>query len=243
MKKILLIADNEFLLQGFISISKELCLDEKCHIEIAYSPGNRHPECIRKLGGYPLNLQDSKDIQKAATFDIVFSLHCKQVFPGELIERTRCINIHPGYNPHVRGWYPHVFAILEKGIAGATIHEIDCGLDSGPIIDRLQVPIEDHDTSLDVYKKIQQAELELLRRNLINIVNGTFTARQPEFVGKLKLKRDFDDLCRLDMNNKDTLANHIALLRALSHGDFRNAYFIDREGRKVYVKLVLELEK
>ena len=38
---------------------------------------------------------------------------------------------------------------------------------------------------------------------------------------------------------KDTFRNHINKLRALTHGDFMNAYFLDEKGNKVYLKLEL----
>ncbi len=65
---------------------------------------------------------------------LFISLHCKQIFPQRLTDNYRCINIHPGYNPYNRGWFPQVFSILNKNTAGVTIHEIDQELDHGPII-------------------------------------------------------------------------------------------------------------
>jgi methionyl-tRNA formyltransferase len=58
-------------------------------------------------------------------YQLVFSLHCKQIFPSELISNVKCINVHPGYNPLNRGWYPQVFSIIYDLPIGATIHEID----------------------------------------------------------------------------------------------------------------------
>jgi len=39
------------------------------------------------------------------------------------------------------------------------------------------------------------------------------------------------------------LAEHIDLLRALTHGGFNNAYFIDDKGKKIFVRLSLEKDK
>jgi len=46
----------------------------------------------------------------------------------------------------------------------------------------------------------------------------------------------------LNLSSNGTLAEHIDLLRALTHGGFNNAWFIDREGNKIFVKLKLEKE-
>ena len=54
----------------------------------------------------------------------VISLHCKQIFPDELVKSMTCINIHPGYNPYNRGWYPQVFAIINKIKLGVKIFKL-----------------------------------------------------------------------------------------------------------------------
>ena len=52
---------------------------------------------------------------------------------------------------------------------------------------------------------------------------------------------DFRKLCHLDLDNLATLREHIDLLRALSHGKFRNGYFIDERGQKIFIKIELML--
>jgi hypothetical protein len=44
------------------------------------------------------------------------------------------------------------------------------------------------------------------------------------------------------LNQVGTFGEFIDRLRALTHGDFRNAYFIDSSGVKVFVRISLELE-
>ena len=72
---------------------------------------------------------------------LIISLHCKQLFPKGLISTVKCINVHPGLNPHNRGWYPQVFSIINKRPLGATIHEIDEELDHGDVIAQKEVPV------------------------------------------------------------------------------------------------------
>ncbi|MCE9864029.1 hypothetical protein, partial [Aeromonas caviae] len=56
----------------------------------------------------------SDTIRLINEFDFGFSVHCKQIFPKQLVESIRCVNIHPGFNPHNRGWFPQVFSIINK---------------------------------------------------------------------------------------------------------------------------------
>jgi hypothetical protein len=50
------------------------------------------------------------------SYDVIISWHCRQIFPKELIERVRCINIHPGFNPYNRGYFPHVFSDILRAL-------------------------------------------------------------------------------------------------------------------------------
>ena len=56
-------------------------------------------------------------------------------FPGR-----RFVNIHPSFLPDLRGMDPVLGAILFSKDAGATCHEIDDGIDTGPIISRVRIP-------------------------------------------------------------------------------------------------------
>ena len=65
----------------------------------------------------------------------------------------------------------------------------------------------------------------------------------PEQEGNVNLKKDFNDLCLLDMNKATTMGEAINYLRALTHGNYPNAFFVDSEtGAKVYVKISLQKE-
>ena len=48
-------------------------------------------------------------------------------------------------------------------------------------------------------------------------------------------------MCEINLNEKVTMKEAIDRLRALSHGDYKNAYFISN-GEKVFLKLDIEKE-
>jgi phosphoribosylglycinamide formyltransferase-1 len=52
---------------------------------------------------------------------------------------------------------------LDHGVkvTGCTVHFVDAGVDSGPIIGQQTVPVLDDDTSATLHGRIQQAEHEL----------------------------------------------------------------------------------
>jgi methionyl-tRNA formyltransferase len=166
-------------------------------------------------------------------FDLVISLHCKQIFPSKLIEKIKCINVHPGYNPINRGWYPQIFAIIYNLPIGATIHEMDEKVDHGPIIDRVFVKKYEYDTSLSLYNRVLDAEIELVRKNLKRILDGKYRTFIPESEGNLFLINDFNKLKEINLNKKTTYKEVIDYLSAMTHGDYNNAYFIDSLGNKI----------
>jgi methionyl-tRNA formyltransferase len=92
------------------------------------------------------------------SFDLVIFVHCFQLFPKTMVNAVRCVNIHPGYNPINRGWYPQVFAIVNDLPIGATIHEMDEKLDNGPIIVRELVEKYARDTSLTIFLMILKTQ-------------------------------------------------------------------------------------
>jgi methionyl-tRNA formyltransferase len=242
MKKILLLTDNEELLNRFKTLLQILKIDNKYNFifEYAFSPNNK--AFTEKFKGVDwirqLKVKDEIDFL-LDEYDMIFSLHCKQIFPAKLVNNIRCINIHPGLNPYNRGWFPQVFSIINSLPSGATIHEMDEHLDHGAIICQKEVTIEMWDTSLTSYNKILDAEIDLLSDNLENIINQEYKTFIKE-EGNLNLKKDFDILCEIDLNDKDTFKNHINKLRALTHGEYTNSYFIDNLGNKVYLKLELK---
>jgi len=243
-KNILVISDNLFLCNEFEKI-----------IETIQQPDITWDFSISPFSDYKLfsdslvrsvsvrNLRNNKDVAEICdTYDIVFSVHCKQIFPEKLVSMVKCINIHPGYNPINRGWYPQVFAIIHDYPIGATIHEIDSELDHGPIIDRALVEKDIWDTSLSLYNKVVNLEIELVKKNIVSILSDSYATIEPETEGKLHLKKDFNELCEITLAETQTVGETINKLRALSHGDYKNAFFIDpTTGKKVFVNIELTL--
>ena len=85
--------------------------------------------------------------------------------------RNRIINIHPSLIPSFcgTGYYGlHVHeAALERGVkvSGATVHFVDEGTDTGPIIMQKAVEVLDDDTPEILQRRImEQAEWQLLPR-------------------------------------------------------------------------------
>lgn len=232
---ILVLTDNLFLYKEFKQIVSELNLSNTRFV-YRHSPTNE--VFLSSHDFFPINVKlEWKRI--ISQFDLVLSLHCKQMFPKELIEKVRCINIHPGYNPYNRGWFPQVFSIINKKPLGVTIHEIDGKLDHGPIIVQEEVSVYSWDTSLEAYNRVISKELELIRKNLPRIITGDYEAKLMQEEGNTNFKKDFDSLCEINLKENTTVGELIDKLRALTHGEYRNCFFVDEDGIKVFVTIAL----
>ena len=103
------------------------------------------------------------------------------VIPPKMVEAypNRIINIHPSLIPSFcgTGYYGLKVheAALERGVrvSGATVHFVDAGTDTGPIILQKAVEVLDGDTPKDLQLRImEQAEWKILPEAIQLIVHG-----------------------------------------------------------------------
>lgn len=239
MIKVLVVSDNANLVDYLKSEIVGDDIKALAEFKFCYSIVNKDPGDLVKIGMSSIDLR-SLDVcdEIKAKYDVVMSLHCKQIFPKELVNGVRCINFHPGLNPYNRGWYPQVFAIVNKEPIGATIHIMDEMVDHGKIIDQEEVEVFPTDTSLSLYNRVIDLEKKLISKNLRKILTGKYNASEPGLEGNYNSIQDFKRLCELDLNKVGTLRDHIDQLRALTHGDFKNAFYY-HDGQKIYVSINL----
>ncbi|HVV02485.1 MAG TPA: phosphoribosylglycinamide formyltransferase [Verrucomicrobiae bacterium] len=111
--------------------------------------------------------------------DLVALAGFMRILKGELLHAFsgRMINIHPSLLPSFPGLeaWKQAFDAGVK-ITGCTVHFVDAGVDSGPIIGQQSVPVLDDDTPASLHERIQRAEHELypkcvaaLARNQIKV--------------------------------------------------------------------------
>lgn len=113
------------------------------------------------------------------------------VIPPAMIEkyRNRIINIHPSLIPAFCGTGFYGLKVHEAALArgvkvvGATVHFVDEGTDTGPIILQKAVKVEPGDTPEVLQKRVmEQAEWKLLPRAIDLIANGKVTVQDGKAV-------------------------------------------------------------
>lgn len=115
------------------------------------------------------------------------------VIPQEMIEkyRNRIINVHPSLIPSFcgTGYYGLKVheAALERGVrvSGATVHFVDEGTDTGPIILQKAVEVLDADTPQILQKRImERAEWVILPMAIDLIANGKIEVKDGKVISK-----------------------------------------------------------
>jgi len=103
--------------------------------------------------------------------DLIVLAGCLMIIPEKVVQgyKNRIINIHPSLIPSFcgDGYYGLKVheAALTRGVkvTGATVHYVDEGTDTGPIILQKAVMIEDGDTAEILQRRVmEQAEWEIL---------------------------------------------------------------------------------
>jgi len=157
----------------------------------------------------------------------------RDIFPQGII------NIHPSLLPHQRGAHPNVWSIIERTPAGVTLHYIDEGIDTGDIVASLPVNIAASDTAESLYRKLEQASVELFQQTWPRIVAGNLQRRPQPPAGSVHRVKDLSRLDEIDPNRLYSGRELIDWLRARTFPPHRGASIV-LDGERVELQLSLK---
>lgn len=113
---------------------------------------------------------------QGAKVDLVVLAGFMRVLKGDflLAYQERVVNIHPSLLPSFPGLEAWIQA-LDYGVkvTGCTVHMVDQGVDTGPILAQTSVRVLDSDTPVVLHERIQQAERVLYPEVIGAISKGT----------------------------------------------------------------------
>lgn len=97
--------------------------------------------------------------------DLTISVLNSYIFTPADLDAYPAINLHPAPLPEYRGCNGYAHAILNADTTyRVTLHYIDAGIDTGPIIQDKALPILDDDTGRTLYDRAQHAALDLFKQ-------------------------------------------------------------------------------
>ncbi len=118
------------------------------------------------------------DAVEASGADLVCLAGYMRLLSPAFIERfpLRIVNIHPSLLPSFPGKDAQAQALAHGvKVSGATVHLVDAGVDSGPILDQEAVPVEPGDDPASLAERILQVEHRLYPRALGVFLRGGWT--------------------------------------------------------------------
>ena len=109
------------------------------------------------------------DLVCLAGFMRRLSAHFIRAYPG------RILNVHPSLLPAFPGLEPQKQALAYGAkVSGATVHLVDEGLDSGPILLQEAVPVREDDTEETLAARILEVEHRLYPRAARIVLDGRY---------------------------------------------------------------------
>ena len=108
--------------------------------------------------------------------DFLLSFYYRNMIKPELLEipASGALNLHGSYLPKYRGRVPVNWAVINgENETGATLHYMVAKPDAGDIVDQEKVAIAFTDTAHDVFGKVNEAAVTVLRRAWPRLVAGS----------------------------------------------------------------------
>ena len=102
-----------------------------------------------------------------------------QFLSKEILELPKygCINVHASLLPKYRGAAPIQYAIIKgEKESGVTIMQMDIGMDTGAMLDKVVVPIEENTTMGELHDALREQGAALLIEVIDKIATGTAVA-------------------------------------------------------------------
>ena len=132
-------------------------------------------------------------------FDFVISYGYRYLLKNEIIDTLKIpiINLHISYLPWNRGAHPNFWSFYDKSISGVTIHLIDEGVDTGPILFQKIIDFsESENTFRKTYKRLHDEIEKLFLDNMEKIILKNYETYPQKGLGTFHLKTDLPNSFR-----------------------------------------------
>ena len=132
-------------------------------------------------------------IEVTKGYDCVVSYGYRHILKQNVIDGFDCpiFNLHISYLPYNRGAHPNFWSFYDNTPSGVTIHLIDSGVDTGPIVKQKYVNFqESDDTFVKTYSALIENIENLFLEFLPSLLTDTWTAKKQRGIGTHHYVRD-----------------------------------------------------
>ena len=177
--------------------------------KIRISPHHRgliHPKEICQRFNIPYvvskhNSAQTAELAKEANIGIISGA---RILGENIINSVKggIINFHPGIIPQVRGLDTIKWAVYFGDPIGNTAHFIDTEIDAGQIIQKESLPIFKDDNWMDLYLRVQEAQLDMIPIVLDKIKHKTKEDFPKEDLSKGRYNKSMPADTELEANQR-----------------------------------------
>lgn len=131
----------------------------------------------------PVKVRDPQVIEEMRQIqaDVMVVVAFGQILPREVLEMTRygCINVHASLLPKYRGAAPIQWAVIQgEKESGVTTMQMDVGLDTGDMLEKVVVPLDVKETGGSLFEKLSHSGADLLLSTLKGLEEGSITPQK-----------------------------------------------------------------
>ncbi len=148
-------------------------------------------DSIERLG-WSVDWTDQR-VDDLSSYDLAVSFGYRHILKADVLATARrpVLNLHIAYLPWNRGAHPLFWAAYDGTPAGVTIHEIDSGIDTGPICIQRKVEFDyQTETFSSAYRKLIEDIEALFEEHVAELLNGDYSPAPQEGSGSFKRVRD-----------------------------------------------------
>ena len=128
-----------------------------------------------------IRTQDSIEELKKYNADIMVVIAFGQILPKEILEMTPygCVNVHASLLPKYRGAAPIQWAVINgEKVSGVTTMQMDEGLDTGDMLLKTEVILDEKETGESLHDKLAAAGATLCVKTLRALEEGKITPQK-----------------------------------------------------------------
>ena len=123
----------------------------------------------------PIKIRKEYEFVKELNPDVIITLAYGQIVPQGLLDipPLGCLNLHGSLLPKYRGAAPIQYALMNNDkVTGMTLMKMVKEMDAGEMYATEEVEIAEEDNSTSLFKKMGDAALRLILKELPNILEG-----------------------------------------------------------------------
>ena len=125
-----------------------------------------------------VNNQDVINAVHAHQLDWLFIIGWSQIAGEHILSAPKqgVLGIHPTLLPVGRGRAAIPWAILKSfDKTGVTLFKLDTGVDTGPIVDQIEIPLTAKTTATELYELVDEAHIRLMHKVVPALMSDTLT--------------------------------------------------------------------